>query len=207
MQFSNASHLQIDFAGSVVQREGKVSDSDDVRLCATENENGETFKTSLLRLRDTSFVFQKPSHSGRPSRSEGRAVGNSEFGVPRVTSVLSRVATGSFQWRSLAARMVGWADGAYWAYAEDADDADDHQDAAEWEGCRALFLFALFPRILSFCVCQNVICTDTLPANSDEMQLNAIHNIDNIDMDICEICEYEYLNIIIIILFNIYRCF
>ena len=39
MQFSNASHLQIDFAGSVVQRERKVSDSDDVRLCA-ENENG-----------------------------------------------------------------------------------------------------------------------------------------------------------------------
>ncbi len=42
------------------------------------------------------------------------------------------------------------------------------------------------------------------------MQLNAIHNIDNIDMDICEICEiceYEHLNIFIIILFNIYRCF
>ena len=42
MQFSNASHLQIN-AGSLVQQEGKVSDSDDVR--------------SVSRVLDLSSVF------------------------------------------------------------------------------------------------------------------------------------------------------
>ena len=80
MQFSNASHLQIN-AGSLVQQEGKVSDSDDVRSVSRVLDVGSVFAnvsrvcgfdvSTLEERRTRSVGTQTLAVGWRPGRMVG----------------------------------------------------------------------------------------------------------------------------------------